>query len=56
MICELPVVLNMSEVAAISQRSLAEQLTGEPHGVFTSLWNKVQKAIAEHQKKERKAA
>lgn len=54
MICELPVALNMSEIAAISQRSLAEQMVGEPAGVFTSLWLKVQQAIRTHEKAEKR--
>ena len=42
MINELTVKLTMSEIAAISQRSLAEQITGQAGGVFQGLWHKVQ--------------
>lgn len=45
MITELTISLTMAEIAAISQRSLAEQITGQVGGVFQGLWCKVQKEI-----------
>ena len=54
MIHELTVNLTMSEIAAISQRSLAEQITGQVGGVFQGLWWKVQKEIEAANRDERK--
>lgn len=48
MICELAVNLTVSEIAAISQRSLAEQLMGEV-GVWTGLWRRLEKLIEKHE-------
>lgn len=58
MICELTVNLTMSEIAAISQRSLAEKLAGQVGGVFSGLWCKVEREIErrEREQKKRKAA
>jgi len=52
MLCELPVTLTISEIAAVSQRSLAEQLMGET-GVWTGLWRRLERAIEKHERDEK---
>lgn len=52
MVRELPVVLCMSEIAAIAQRSFAEQMMGDV-GIWTGLWFRLEKLISEHERKEK---
>lgn len=58
MVQQLKVTLNMAEIAAIAQRSFAEQITGQGNGVWTLLWDRIQALIEKEkgQGKKRPAA
>lgn len=54
MITELPVTLRMSEIAAISQRALAERMASVDDGVWQTLWKRIESEI-ERQERGQKA-
>lgn len=42
---ELTITLTLGEVAAISQRALAEKLCGRPWEVFSGLWRRIERQL-----------
>ena len=55
MIREIEVSLKMSEIAAISQRALAEKMASVHDGVWQQLWRKIEGEIERVERKPVKA-
>lgn len=51
---EIKIVLTIGEIAAIAQRALAEKLSGVVGGVWSGLWERVEKIIETPRLKLRK--
>lgn len=56
MIQQLQITLCMSEIAAIAQRSFAEQITGQGAGVWTILWDRIQAQIEKEKRQKKRPA